>query len=59
MDRDRSTVNPNEDEQRSNRTQEHPSRPDPEPDAMEGPGGQRSTKAEEDARNKSTRRGER
>jgi len=58
-ERDRGKVNANEDEQRSNRTREHPSRPDPEPDTMEGPGGQRSGKAEEDARNKSTRRGER
>ena len=50
--------NANEQEQRRNRTAEHPSRPEPEP-TMEGPGGRREGKAEEDARNKTTRRGER
>src|SRR2546423_6853235 len=59
MDRDRTKVNANEDEQRASRTKEHPARPEPEPDKMEGPGGQREAKAEEDARNKTTRRGER
>ena len=36
-----------------------PQRPVPEPDTMEGPGGRRESKAEEDAKNKTTRRGER
>jgi hypothetical protein len=31
----------------------------PEPDSMEGPGKPRESKAEQDARNKTTRRGER
>ena len=39
--------------------QARPQKPDPEPDKMEGPGGQREAKAEEDARNKAARRGER
>ena len=52
-------INANEEEQRRNRTAEHPSRPDPEPDTMEGPGGRHEGKAEEEARNKTTRRGER
>ena len=55
----RNQSNANEEEQRRNRTAEHPSRPEPEPDTMEGPGGRREGKAEEDARNKATRRGER
>ena len=59
MARERKHVNANEDEQRRNRTEEHPSRPDPEPDTMEGPGGRHELKGEEDARNKTTRRGER
>jgi len=49
--------NANEEEQRRNRTAEHPSRP--EPDTLEGPGGRKEGKAEEDARSKTTRRGER
>ena len=32
---------------------------EPEPDTMEGPGGRHEFKGEEDARNKTTRRGER
>jgi hypothetical protein len=31
----------------------------PEPDTLEGPGGRHEEKGEEDARNKTTRRGER
>lgn len=36
-------------------------RPDraPDPDTLEGPGGRHESKGEEDARNKTTRRGER
>ena len=51
--------NPNEQQQDRNRNAEHPQRPDPEPDTMEGPGGRHEGKAEQDARNKTTRRGER
>lgn len=51
--------NPNEKQQDRNRSAEHPQRPDPEPDTMEGPGGRREAKAEQDAKNKTTRRGER
>ena len=50
---------PNETDQKRNRTEEHPQRPEPDPDTMEGPGGRRESKAEEDAKNKTTRRGER
>jgi hypothetical protein len=31
----------------------------PDPDTLEGPGGRQESKGEEDARNKTTRRGER
>jgi hypothetical protein len=55
--RDRSKVNANEDDQKRNRTEEHPKRPEP-PDTLEGPGGRHEAKGEEDARNKVTRRGE-
>ena len=41
------------------RDKERPERPAPEPDATEAPGGRNEAKAEEDARNKATRRGER
>ena len=51
--------NPNDQQQDRNRTAEHPQRPDPEPDTMEGPGGRHDAKAEQDAKNKTTRRGER
>ena len=40
-------------------TQSRPQRPEPEPDPAEGPGGRREGKAEEDAKNKTTRRGDR
>lgn len=50
---------PNETDQKRNRSEEHPQRPDPEPDTMEGPGGRHELKGEEDAINKTTRRGER
>jgi hypothetical protein len=48
---------PNETDQKRNRSEEHPQRP--EPDTLEGPGGRHETKGEEDAVNKTTRRGER
>jgi len=51
--------NPNEEQQDRNRGAEHPQRPTPEPDTVEGPGGRRESKAEQDAKNKTTRRGER
>ena len=41
------------------RDKERPHRPEPEPDTMEGPGGRKESKAEADARNKTTRKGER
>ena len=50
-------TNANEKDQERNRGAEHPSRP--EPDTLEGPGGRHEAKGEEDARNKTTRRGER
>jgi hypothetical protein len=53
------TENANEQDQQRNRKSEHPQRPDPEPDTMEGPGGRNEAKAEQDAKNKATRRGER
>ena len=53
------TQNANEQDQKRNRSAEHPQRPDPEPDTMEGPGGRKEAKAEQDAKNKTTRRGER
>jgi hypothetical protein len=56
-DQDKRKVDPNEDDQRNNRSKEHPDRG--EPDTMEGPGGRNAAKAEQDARNKSTRTGER
>jgi hypothetical protein len=42
----------------SRATEERPSR-DPDPDTLEGPGGRDEAKGEQDARNKTTRRGER
>lgn len=38
-------------------TRERPEKP--EPDTLEGPGGRKESKGEEDARNKTTRKGER
>jgi len=55
--RDRKTPHANEQDQDRNRDEEHPSRP--EPDTMEGPGGRHETKAEQEAIDKTTRRGER
>ena len=55
---DRNRTRANEQDQQRNRRQEHPQRPDPEPDTMEGPGGRHESKADEDAMNKTTRRGE-
>ena len=50
----------NEQDQDRNRDAEHPQRPETdEPDTMEGPGGRNEAKSVEDARNKTTRRGER
>ena len=51
--------NPNDQQQDRNRNAEHPQRPDPQPDTMEGPGGRHEAKGEQDAKNKTTRRGER
>jgi hypothetical protein len=56
-DKDKRKVNANEDDQRSNRVNEHPDRD--EPDTLEGPGGRNEAKGEQDAVNKTTRRGER
>jgi hypothetical protein len=56
--RDPTKVNANEDDQKHNREEEHPSRAG-EPDTTEGPGGRHESKGEVDARNKTTRRGER
>jgi len=53
------STQPNEKDQDRNRTAEHPQRPEAEPETMEGPGGRREGKAEQDAKNKTTRRGER
>ena len=50
--------NPNDQQQDRNRSAEHPQRPDPEPDTMEGPAARHGTKAEQDAKNETTRRGE-
>jgi hypothetical protein len=55
--KDKGKVNANEDDQRSNRAQEHPDRA--EPDKVQGPGGRNEAKAGQDAANKSVRRGER
>jgi hypothetical protein len=41
------------------RKRENPTRPGGDPDTLEGPGGRNEAKGEEDARNKTTRRGER
>ena len=43
----------------SDRKRDNPTRPGGEPDTMEGPGGRDEAKGEADARNKTTRRGER
>jgi hypothetical protein len=56
-EKDKRKVNANEDDQRSNRTHEHPDRD--EPDTLEGPGGRNEAKGEQDALGKTTRRGER
>jgi len=42
----------------ANKANEHPQR-GPDPDTLEGPGDRQEAKGEEDARNKTTRRGER
>jgi hypothetical protein len=47
----------NEKDQERNRDAEHPQRP--EPKTLEGPGERNEAKGVEDARNKTTRRGER
>ena len=56
--RERDKLNANDDDQKRSRAEEHPSRPDAEPDTLEGPGTRHLSKDEEDARNKATRRGE-
>ena len=49
----------NDDRRHAERSpKEHPQR-GPEPDTLEGPGDRQEAKGEEDARNKTTRRGER
>jgi hypothetical protein len=55
--KDKRKVNANQDDQRHNRNEERPDRG--EPDTLEGPGGRNEAKGEEDALNKTTRRGER
>ena len=40
-------------------SQSRPHKPDPEPDTLEGPGARKESRAEEDAKNETTRRGER
>ena len=42
----------------SSMSKQRPER-EPDPDTLEGPGGKHEAKGEEDARNKTTRRGER
>jgi hypothetical protein len=54
---DKKRPHPNDEDQRRMHDEEHPQRP--EPDTLEGPGGRHESKGEEDARNKTTRRGER
>lgn len=56
-EKDKRKVNANDDDQQSNRKNEHPDRG--EPDTLEGPGGRNAAKGEQDAVNKSTRQGER
>jgi hypothetical protein len=41
------------------RKRDNPTRPEGDPDTLEGPGGRSEAKGEEDARNKTTRQGER
>ena len=54
----RKDAQPDVDEGRS-MSKQRPERPEPDPDTLEGPGGRHESKGEEDARNKTTRRGER
>ena len=49
---------PEIDEDKRNKRPDHPER-GKDPDTLEGPGGRNEAKGEEDARNKTTRRGER
>lgn len=56
--RDRTKVNANEDEQKRNRKEEHPSRDGRDADTLEGPGSRHEQKGEADERNKTTRKGE-
>ena len=55
----RKDANPNIDEEHRMQKEERPERETPDPDTLEGPGGRHEAKGEEDARNKTTRRGER
>lgn len=54
----RKDAQPDIDEGRS-MSKQRPERGGPEPDTLEGPGGRQEPEAGEDARNKTTRRGER
>lgn len=54
---DRKRNHANEQDQSHNRDDEHPQRP--EPDTLEGPGDRHEAKGDEDAMDKTTRRGER
>ncbi len=56
MPQDKRT-HPNDMDQQRTRDAGHPQRP--EPDTLEGPGGHHDAKGSEDARNQTTRRGER
>jgi hypothetical protein len=58
-DRKQSRQNANEQEERRMRGTERPDRAQPEPNPPEQPGGEQAGKAENDARNKAARRGER
>ena len=58
-DRKQSKQNANEQDQRRNRATERPDRVEPEANPPEQPGGSQAGKAENDARNKAARRGER
>jgi hypothetical protein len=54
---DRKRTQTNQQDQKRTRDEEHPQRP--EPGTMEGPGGRHESKADQEARDKTTRRGER
>lgn len=54
---DKKRTHANEQDQKRNRADEHPQRPDP--DTLEGPGGRHEARREEDAADETMRRGER